>query len=60
MPEGAKFKKECKKVPFNSFVMMQFSLLDQVFFPYVSRTYLYSFIKSELDKINKNSKLKLI
>ena len=25
MPKGAIFKKECKKVLFNSFVMMQFS-----------------------------------
>ena len=33
VPEGANFKKECKKVRFDSFVMMQFSLLDQVFFP---------------------------
>ena len=31
MLEGANFKKECKNVHFNSFVMMQFSLLDQLF-----------------------------
>ena len=33
MPEGANFKKECKKVLFNNFAVMQFSLLDQLFFP---------------------------
>ena len=33
MPKGAIFKKECKKVLFNSFVLMQFSLFDQLFFP---------------------------
>ena len=32
MPEGAILKKECKKVLFYSFVMMQFSLFDQLFF----------------------------
>ena len=33
MPDGAIFEKECKNVLFNSFVMMQFSLFDQLFFP---------------------------
>ena len=28
MPKGAIFKMECKKVLFNSFVMMQFSYFD--------------------------------
>ena len=33
MPKGGTFKKECQKVIFNSFVMMQFSYFDQLFFP---------------------------
>ena len=33
MPKGAIFKKECKKVLFNRFAVMQFSLFDQLFFP---------------------------
>ena len=32
VPKGAIFKKECKKVLFNSFVMMQFSQFDPLFF----------------------------
>ena len=33
LPKGAIFKKECKKVLFNSFVIMLFSKLDHLFFP---------------------------
>ena len=62
MPKGAMFKKKCKKVLFNGFVMIQFPLFDPTFFPckkgkilmHFSKTYLISIIKSELHQIEKN------
>ena len=44
MPKGDIFKKECKKVLLNSYVIMQFSLFDQLFFPVKKGKYWWIFL----------------